>query len=34
MTDLDRTSGKNPLDGLVKLVWEFAKLITKISSKV
>lgn len=32
--DLSRTSGKNPSEGLVRPVQEFAKAITKTSSKV
>lgn len=33
-TDLDEIWSKNFLDGLIKLVQEFAKSITKINSKV
>lgn len=33
-TDLSKTSGKNPLDGLIKPMQELAKSVTETSSKV
>lgn len=32
-TDLNRTSGKNPINGLIRPAQELAKLVTKTSTK-